>query len=201
MNVDDDVAIWDGEDSLGAVLNVTSNIFILPAVILALRRHDYSSVVVYVYVFIASNLYHLCRAGLLCVFQYRNHQITDYLFVYLAIIWTLTRLSIRRRRSHVFLFLVFYGFAIFCVEAHLPPALLPIMAMLPPLVSALLVSVFAKSPVFRSNIWAGVTFGLIALAGVFMFILGPDEYWWAHPVWHVFSMSAIFTAELATNKC
>lgn len=198
MNVDDPVAIWDGSDVLGAVLNVGSNIFILPAVALSLWRRDYASAIIYSHVFLASNLYHLCRAGLMCLYEFEKHQMTDYLFVYRAIVWTLTRLATQTAREHLIAFVFFTGIVYFCVEAKVPAFVLAAFGIALPLASAIVISCTMHRRLFHNETWAAVSFALIGLAGAFMFLPDPSEYWWAHPVWHLFSMSASFTAELAT---
>lgn len=200
MNVDDPVPIWDGGDILGAILNVASNIFILPAVALSLRRLDFASAIIYTHVFLASNMYHLCRAGLVCAYEFQAHQITDYLFVYRAIVWTLTRLSTRTDREHLILFVFFSGVVYFCVEARVSAFVLAAFGIALPLLTAILISCSMHRPMFQSETWAFVSFALIAVAGAFMFLPAPHEYWWAHPIWHLFSMSASFTAELATFR-
>jgi len=198
MNVDDPVAIWDGSDVLGAFLNVGSNIFILPAVVLSLRRGDIASAIIYSHVFIASNLYHLCRAGLVCLYEFEKHQMTDYLFVYRAIIWTLTRLATIKRSEHVIAFLYFTGILYFLVEAKVSAFVLAMFGIAVPLLSAIVISCSMRRRLVHNEMWAAVTFALIGLAGAFMFLPGPSDYWWAHPVWHLFSMTASLTAELAT---
>jgi len=198
MELDDPVAIWDGSDVLGAVLNVGSNIFILPAVALSVWRRDYASALIYTHVFIASNLYHMCRAGLLCAYQFEKHQMTDYLFVYRAIVWTLTRLSVRSVREHIILFVFFTAVVYFAVEAKVSDLALPVLGIGLPLLVALLISCTMHRPVFRNDVWAGITFALMGVGGAFMFLADAPDYWWAHPMWHLFSMTASFTAELAT---
>jgi len=200
MNVNDPVPIWDGSDVVGAVLNVTSNIFILPAVALALWRWDLASVIVYTHVFVASVLYHMCRSGLVCAFEFEKHEMTDYLFVYRAIVWTLTRLSVRNAREHLVLFIFFTGVVYLCVQAKLSDTALPLFGILLPLTSALVTAVVLNRRMFRNDAWAGVTFALLGVAGAFMFLASPHDYWWSHPLWHFFSMTSTLTAELATFR-
>lgn len=197
IDLNDPVPIWNGSDQLGAILNVGSNIFVLPAVALALWRRDFASAIVYSQVFVASNLYHACRAGLLCVYEFEKHEMTDYLFVYQAIVWTTTRIAIRSPREHIVAFLFFAGVAYFSVFAKASEVALPLFGLGLPLISMFLVALTMGRRTFGSWIWALVSFALFAVGGAFMFIADPGDYWWAHAAWHVFSMSAIFTAELA----
>lgn len=199
MNLDDPVPIWDG-DVLGGVLNAATNIFILPAVALAVSRRDYATTLVYTHVFFASMMYHVCRSGVLCLFEFEKHQMTDYLFVYRAIIWTLTRIAVRDKGQHVALFLFFTGIVYVLIEAKAPQSVLPLIGIGLPLLTAAVLSVTEKRKMFHDWRWALTTAVLIVVAGVFMFLFGASDYRWAHPLWHVFSMLASWTSELATYK-
>ena len=123
---------------------------------------------------------------------------TDYLFVYRAIVWTLTRLSTQTDREHLILFVFFSGIVYFCVEAKVSTFLLAAFGIGVPLLTAILISCAMRRPMFHNTTWAALSFALIGVAGAFMFLPDPHEYWWTHPIWHLFSMSASFTAELAT---
>ncbi len=199
LDLADEVPIWDG-DLAGALLNALSNLFLLPAAMLAAYRFDVASVVVYSHVFLASNLYHMCRSGLLCVYEFEKHRMSDYLFVYRAIVWTLTRLAVDSAREHVALFLFFSGLVYFTVHAQLGTVVLSVVGIVLPLLTCALLACYARRRLLPRPWWGVVTALLMAVAAAFMFFPPPSAYWWAHPVWHVFSMTASLTGELATFR-
>ena len=199
LDLADPDPIWNG-DIVSALLNGLSNLFLLPAAALAAYRFDVKTVIVYTHVFIASNLYHLCRAGVLCVYEFEKHRMSDYLFVYRAIAWTLTRLATETSSEHVALFLFFSGLVYFTVDAQLGPAVLSVVGIVLPLITCVILAVYARRRLIARPWWGAATVLLMAIAAAFMFFAPHSAYWWAHPAWHAFSMTASLTAEIATYR-
>jgi hypothetical protein len=85
--------LWNGNLIYGLLL-VVSNVAIFPAIFLAARRGRMTTVLLYCNTFIASVAYHYCRAFDQCLATYEMHITTDYLSVYMVIVWILTTLGL-----------------------------------------------------------------------------------------------------------
>jgi hypothetical protein len=80
-----------------------------------------------------------------------------------------------------------------------PRSWLPIIGIAVPVFTMVVFSYKTGNRLFYRKPWTIVTFALIILAGVFMFAMPHNAYGWAHTLWHIFSMLAAWTFELATD--
>lgn len=199
--MEETVEFWNGSAMHGALL-VLSNFALWPSIWLLARFGHWASALVLLGTFTASVLYHSCRAWRVCFMLYSMHLTADYLFVYTGIIWILTSLGLERRSTrdvelHHFAYFLFVIPTYFVVLSGVKGGWLPLVGIGAPAGAMLAFAHATKRRVFYNRPWTIVTFILIGVGGVFMFALGETSYWWAHPLWHVFSMISPFTFTLA----
>lgn len=195
----DTYAFWDG-DVLSGTLLVFTNAALVPAIFTLTLMGDAVSALLFTNTLIASSHYHLCRAGLFCLFRYEMHKMHDYLSVYISMIWILTKLGIRSLHLHVFAFFFAFLIAQFFILGEADTAMLPLVGIGLPTLIAFVHSRVKKTRLFYHTGWAVATF-VFALAGaVFMFALSEGAYGWAHSLWHVFSMLAAWTFIIAIRR-
>lgn len=192
----DDYAMWNG-DLVGGLLLVFSNLALLPAILWLARRGDFASAAVYLGTFTASMMYHSCRAFELCLYRYEWHKQTDYLFVYRAIVWTLTSLGLRAGGSinyqlHIFLFFVLSDVVYFLVVALGDSGLLPLFGIGLPLCTVIWYNRSVGNRMFYNRPWTLAGFATVVLSGIFMFALPTRFYAAAHTLWHIFSMLSVY---------
>ena len=201
-----DPSQWDG-NFVGGVSLVASNLALAPAIILLASRGDYAASFVLIITFIASAFYHMCRAGY-CLMEYRMHITSDYLSVYMGMIWLISSLPFRPRRYthdgqlHALLFFILYMPAFFAVLGNVHHSYQPLIGMLVPLIvvsSLSLLSSRAKRKdrrrLFRKDGgigWAVAASVSMIIAGVFMYLLPESSYPVAHTIWHIMSMVAAY---------
>jgi Protein of unknown function (DUF3522) len=195
---------WNGNELHGLFL-VASNVAIFPAMYLASRRGHMSTVVIFLWTFLGSVSYHSCRAWMeLCDTKFRLAMITDYIFVYNAIVWIITKLGLRQHNFvfwelHIFLYTLLMGPIIFAILFEVRSSWLPIVGIALPLFSVIVVSLKTGNRLVYNKPWATATIVLIILAGLFMFCLSDTSYYWAHTLWHLCAMFAAWTEEIAAE--
>lgn len=188
----------------GALFLVISNIFIAPAIWISLYFSEVPSAIVYFNVLVASAMYHSCRAGFVCVVAYFDHRKLDYLFVYFAVLWTLTTgLGKSHAISYQLRLLVFNIFilpvAILIVGNYEGHSVQVVGGLLPALVM-IVVANNRGVPLFRRPVWAALALVLGGTSALFMFALPHNTYEWSHSVWHVLSMLALFCLIYSTKR-
>lgn len=195
----DTYSFWDGNTVAGSLL-VLSNSALVPAIFTAALYGDVVSALLFTNTLVASSFYHLCRAGLLCLFRYEMHKMHDYLSVYIASTWILTKLGIRSLHLHVFTY--FFSFLItqFFILGESPTAMLPLVGIGLPTLIVLVHSRIKQTRLFYRTSWTVATFVLAAIGSVFMFALSDAAYGWAHSLWHVFEMLSVWTYLIAIRK-
>ena len=190
----------------GVALVITNLILILPVVHLAWRlRFDYAAALLTTMV--ASILYHSCRAGFFCEYRFRDHQITDHIFVYVTLIYVASRLAVRRsffprniRLQYPELLLTarvafFFIILLPTVMANMfnPESIYPgLFGFGIPVVVILLGACVSGERLFYSNFY-GLVGTVLFLLSVGFYAFAPHSwYQWSHSVWHLFSMLAVY---------
>lgn len=189
---------------VGALFLVLSNLAIVPSILLSFYLREEDSAIAYFNVFVASVLYHSCRSGFNCSVPYIDHRKLDYLFVYFAVLWTLTtglgKSHIIPYRIRLVVFnLFFLPVAILIVGNYEGHWVQLVGGVLPALVMITVAKHYGVH-LFRRIWWAVAAFVLGGLAGLFMFIMPYNTYEWSHSVWHVLSMSALFCLIYSTKR-
>jgi hypothetical protein len=206
-------SLWDGR--LASIyLLVLTNLFIVPAFLLAAFRGSRTTAVILLGVYINSCLYHSCRGGIVCFMRFDQSRTLDYLAVYTAMVWFIYMIGARRHdgtldeRRHTelhFATMILLGIAI---VGEFSSTWLPIVGIGLPLVVVLALDFLEpRTLVYRSG-WAWATLVCFLVAGVAFAIAPPGAYWWAHSLWHVivmigilFFMLALSPYTRATVKC
>lgn len=189
---------------VGGLFLVLSNLFIVPAIIESLYAREEDSAIVYFNILIASSLYHSCRAGFVCVIAYIDHRKLDYLFVYFAVMWTLTtglgksHTIPYRIRLVVFNFF-FLPMAILIIGNYEGHAVQIVGGLLPG-ISMYIIAKHYGVPLFRRWGWALAAIVLGGIAGLFMFAMPYNTYEWSHSVWHIFAMLALLCLKKSTRR-
>ncbi len=185
---------------------ILSNLALVPAMIALANRGDLAGGVIFLSTFIASVLYHSCRAEFFCVMDPLMHVTTDYLFVYRAIVYSVVVLPFRPLKSLPDALVVFTLYSLlvdpvyFTVLARAPFATLPIFGIAVPfavtfaytLVEAKYREGGKRRRFFARRGWALIGAVLAVVAGAFMFALPESWYGTAHTMWHICSMSAAY---------
>jgi len=193
---------WEG------VFLVLSNFALVPVIARLLRKHDWATASNYVGILLVSSLYHMCRAGVVCLFEYKLHRIADYLFVYRALVWTFASLVARpgvfgRNRSHVarasFHFAVMVPVTLVLLGADHTSHWIPIIGFVFPLAVATAVTATYRVPFVNDWTWGTLALALFAVGGALGFALPNREYKWAHTLWHVFVMLSMYGFVRATE--
>ena len=199
----DMVELWNANMYHGWLL-ILSNLALLPSIALATHRGRMATAIALVSTFVASVSYHTCRAWNLCVMELQWAIATDYLFVYWSMIFILTSLGLRRHGTvyfelHVYLFFVIMAPTAFAIMAHVHFSWLPVFGIGVPIFVTVAVSFKTGNRLFYNKPWTVATFLLAGAGGVCMFAAPQRFYFWAHTLWHVFSMLASFTFLIATD--
>ena len=190
---------------IGSLFLVFSNLALLPAILLFAKKGDFSSAIVYGGTFSASVFYHSCRANFFCVYDYVQLRTTDYIFVYRAIVWSVTALGIRakdtsaHKNTHIFLFFLLTDAIYFSVMSNIPFGYLPIIGIGLPLAVVIVFNAASGSRMFYNKPWTIATVVLALSGGLFMFVFPDSLYSVAHSLWHVFSMLSAYTFERASD--
>ena len=207
MNEDDEQFILNEQltgNVVGGLFLILSNLFLAPAVYYSLDLHEEASAIVYFNLIVVSSLYHSCRAGFSCVVSYVDHRKLDYLFVYFAVLWTLTtglgRSHAISMRVRMLVFCVFFlPTAILIVGDQKGIAVQIVGGLLP---AAVMIALAHNKGVrlFRRLPWAVLAIVLGAISGVFMYAMPLNTYEWSHSVWHVLSMLAVACLIYSTKR-
>lgn len=188
----------------GSILLVISNLFLVPAIFESFEIGEEASAIVYFSLLVASSLYHACRSGLVCLVAYIDHRKLDYLFVYTAVIWTLTTglgrsHAIPLRRRLVVYYLFFLPVAIMIVGNYEGHWVQLVGGLLPGLTMVVIARMYGVA-LFRRPALAFVALFFGGIAGLFMFIMPYYTYEWSHSVWHIFSMLALAFLIYSTRR-
>lgn len=198
---------WD-ETLVEGLFLVLSNFAIVPVIVHLVRHGHWASAGNYTGVLVVSSLYHMCRAGVLCLFEYDLHRIADYLFVYRAVVWTFAALATRRsvfgerateaRAAFHFLFMILVTLVLLGARESSP--LVPLCGFVFPLVTAVLFSVRTGARLVTAWGW-GAAAGVLFVAGATLgFLMPVHEYNWAHTLWHTFVMLSMYAFVRATEE-
>jgi hypothetical protein len=196
MSLVETYSFWDG-DIVHAMLLVLSNAALVPAIIYLTVLGDRITPLLFINTLVSSTFYHMCRAGVFCWYRYEMHRTSDYISVYMSIIWMLTMLGIRNMTLHVFAFFFCFIITTHFILGEASQMLLPIVGIGIPTLVSLVHAYAGHHRLFYRPFFSIATFVLAGTAGVFMFALSEDSYSWAHSIWHIFSMLAAWTFAIA----
>lgn len=198
-------ATWDGNVYEAAAL-VLSNLVLVPSMLVLVRRGDYAGGVIFLSTFIASVLYHTCRAGPFCLMELSWHVTADYIFVYRALVYSIVTTPFRNTRSlsdatvsaALVALLVDPVYAV--ILAHVPFHVQSFIGIAVPVAATAayigIESQYRRSgrrrPFFAHYGWAAAAAVLGLAAGAFMFLFDHDDYALAHTLWHVCAMCAAY---------
>ena len=196
-----DSTFWEG------LLLVISHVALFPALYLLVRRRRWDTAANFLGVFVASTLYHTCRAGFLCAFRFEQTKMADYFFVYRALIWAATyacctppmfpQPEYRRKvrlALHNLLMLPF----VLALLADYHSVWMKIVGAGVPFGLAVLVSLSQWRQPFRRGGWGAIMLALAFSGSVFGFLVPETVYNWCHTVWHFLSMLSMAAFVLAT---
>ena len=201
QNLDDQPAVWDG-DLRGGYLLVLSNLALVPSIVALAYRRDLVGSAILLGTFYASVAYHTCRAFGICLMPLGEHVISDYIFVYRAIVYVVVSMPFRPLlawQDAQILFTLFFLLVdpiYFLVLARASHYWQPLIGLALPFFIVYLYTRF-EAPYrptgkprkfFAKPRFAVYAFVLGIMAGLFMYGLPNRYYAWAHTLWHVFSM-------------
>jgi len=188
----------------GAIFLVISNLAIVPSILLSFYLHEEDSAIAYFNVFVASVLYHSCRSDFNCVVPYVDHRKLDYLFVYFAVLWTLTtglgKSHIIPYRIRLVVFNLFFLPVAILVVGNYEGHWVQLVGGLFPALVMIAVANHYGVHLFRRIWWAVAALAVGAAAGLFMFVMPYSTYEWSHSVWHILSMTALFFLIYSTKR-
>lgn len=193
---DDDFFPGQGDNSplLQGLFLVASNAVIGVAVYLLLEWGDYATALFYYALGIMSGLYHECRAFNKCLVPYGEHQKLDYIFVHLALIWTITAIGAEHPvhyKKRLIVFIVFFAITILLILGDNDAWLLAVVAGGGPGLTMIAIAVHHHQRLFKVWQMAVIGFVLAGIGGVFMYLFPYSTYGWSHGLWHVFVMLAL----------
>jgi len=198
---------WEHSTVLGGFALVSTNLVLVVVVSDLAYRWRWDMAVIFLCTMLASIAYHACRSGFVCMYRFRDHQVTDHIFVHTAIVYVASKLAVRR--------------ALFPVHVrHEYPELVPtartalFFALLLPLVmfnmwsaeSAWTTVIGVGMPVAAAvggallsgqrlfyNACLGYTGSVLFLvSAVFYGLMPHSTYEWSHSVWHMLSMLSVY---------
>jgi len=198
---------WPDSSFVGGLALVLTNlILVFPVVHLAwLLRFDYAAALLTT--MLASIAYHGCRAGFFCEYRFRDHQITDHIFVFLTLIYVASRLAVRRsffprnvRLEYPEILLTarvafFFAIVLPTVMANMYNPESPLAALFG--FGVPIAVVILGACVSGERLFYDVKFGLIGsglfLVSVAFYACAPHSwYQWSHSIWHLLSMLSVY---------
>ena len=198
-------SLWDG-NLVSAYILVLTNLFIVPAFMLAAWRGSRTTAIILFSVYVNSCLYHSCRGGFFCLMHYLKHRTLDYLAVYNAMTWFIYMIGARRHdftideRRHTEMHFATMIVTTMAIIADVGNFWLPVIGIgIPVLVVLVLDTVDSRTFVYRPK-WAWATLACFLVGGA-AFAFGNGAYWWAHGVWHTFVMLGIACFMIAISPC
>lgn len=189
----------------GFILVVTNLILVVIITDLAYKwRWDFAAVLLTTMV--ASILYHGCRAGFMCMFRFRDHQITDHIFVYFSMLYIGAKLAVRSKffprhlllefphllpEARVALFFLL-SVPAFLMNMYNPESIWTVLISFGiPLVLVVAGALVVKEPIFYNRVCGAI--GTILFIMSLLFFAAPHStYAWTHSMWHILSMLSVY---------
>lgn len=180
-------------------LLVVSNIFVIPAILIAIRSKEWSVVFVLLNVFWISSIYHLCDSFEMCILSFHTLFWLDHFFAFMAfVVLTIFGMNFCNPEHKYIILLImgqitFFTYIVFGITLYTMGALVVILCIL-----FTLRWIYGGVPHFKL---ADTFISSILLAlGLVLFIIFNDRknsYWWIHSLWHCFILlSAYFVLEI-----
>lgn len=199
--------LWD-ETLPEALFLVLTNFALLPVITRLVRTGDWATAGNFFGVLIASSAYHMCRAGVLCLFDYPLLRIGDYLFVYRALVWAIASLvarprvfgpgrALQVRAAFHFVFMIPVSLIILGSEHN--DIWIPVAGFVLPLAIAVVVSLSLGERFVNDWRWGGLAISMFVIGAILGFCVGAEVYNWAHSLWHAFVMMALYAFVRATE--
>jgi len=182
------------------VLLVASNLVLAFAIYYTLECRDYATSLFFYALMLMSGMYHECRAFNKCVVPFEAHIMLDYIFVYISLIWTITAVGIEHAihyRKRLIVFIVFFSITIVFIFNQSSAWLVALVGPVGAGIVMITLSIIHQTPLFK--VWQMAVLGLVlgGIGGFFMYLTPYEDYDWAHTLWHIFSMLALFSVYVA----
>uniref|UniRef100_A0A3B3ZWX1 EGF-like domain-containing protein n=1 Tax=Periophthalmus magnuspinnatus TaxID=409849 RepID=A0A3B3ZWX1_9GOBI len=194
---DDSKALSISRQVIAALMLTISNLFFIPAIVVAVKRHYITEASVYLYTMFFSTFYHACDqpgVAVMCIMDYDALQYCDFLGSVCSI-WV-TILCMARIKDTFKYALFMLGALLLALSMQLDRK--GLWNMLGPVICALLILVAAwvyrgvkrhhcYPPSWRRWVFfllPGALCALIAVS-VFVFAQTEDNYYYTHSLWHI----------------
>jgi len=198
---------WPDNSIAGGFFLVFTNLILAWIVTDLAYRYRWDLSLVLLCTMIASILYHSCRAGFACILRFRDHQVTDHVFVYFSLLYIASKLIVRRGFFHkktllmfpqlivharIAVFFVFILVAILCNMYNPESGWVAILCFGAPSLLVVLSAVIVNEPVFY-NTTNGVIGTILFVCSLTFYHFAPHSWYdWAHSIWHVLSMLSVY---------
>lgn len=184
-------------DAAGALALTLSNLAFVPATLLLIYLGEYATATFFFQVLVVSALYHTCDAHLFCFISLPHHRLADYIFVWRALIWSLTYLgtdmrTAQGRHFHLISYSFWSGIAFFIILSGHTTHWLVLIAAIGPLAVAAWLAFVGERSLFTRTPWAIAT-ALLGVVALVFFVFTEETYVWTHSLWHVAAGCAMFT--------
>ena len=181
-------------------LLVGSNIFIMPAIILAIVRGFYIESVFFSTTMIMSILYHFCQVTDICIFDLYVHTKCDYVFVYSTLIWIVLLLTNKPLSLRICFFNISLTLAVPMILKHGDSLVLPIIVSITLALYVVMAFLLVQRRLPRYKFRYVIAFLALFLFSIGLFGVGSSygniTYSWSHALWHCTAMiSLIFVIE------
>lgn len=194
---DDSKALSYSRQIIAALLLTISNLFFLPAIVVAIKRYYITEAAVYLFTMFFSTFYHACDqpgVAVMCIMDYDTLQYCDFLGSVCAI-WV-TILCMARIRETFKYALFMLGALLLAMSMQLDRK--GLWNMLVPILCALLLMVatwvyrgvkrhHCYPPSWRRWVFFLLPGALCALIGISVFVFAEteDNYYYTHSLWHI----------------
>lgn len=194
---DDSKALSYSRQVIAALMLTISNLFFLPAIVVAVRRYYITEAAVYLFTMFFSTFYHACDqpgVAVLCIMDYDALQYCDFLGSVCAI-WV-TILCMARIKETFKYALFMLGALLLAMSMQLDRK--GLWNMVGPILCAVLIMVAAwvyrgvkrhhcYPPSWRRWVFFLLPGALCALIGVSLFVFAEteDNYYYTHSLWHI----------------
>lgn len=185
------------QSALESVLLILSHFALIPSFIYLWLGKAFPEATIVAVLFLSSNLYHFCQAGFFCaVDSFDVMQKADHFFVFSVVFWLMMwfiGLSLQDRIC-VFFVVQYFLFPLLLFYVHTSWFGVAVVVFLVVMFFVLTGVMPNKFP--EVHFASLIVLGVLLLAGVIVFIIGgepgEENYPWAHTIWHVCVMFAIF---------
>lgn len=205
---------WPDSTWFGGFLLVITNLVLVVIVLDLFMRWRWDYAAALATTMTASILYHACRAGFVCEYRFRDHQITDHIFVFISILYVASKLAVRRsffpqalRLEYPELLLtarvaIFFLLLLPTVMANMynPESFLSsLFGFGVPVAIVILGSVVTGERLFYNTCY-GVTGVILFGVSIAFYACAPHSwYQWAHSMWHLLSMISVYFVIYASD--